>query len=87
LLRSSLPQVFEAAVVGIPDPKWLEVPKAFIALKEGQKPSEQDVIAHCTKKLARFKVLKGVEFVSQLPSNPARKVLKLELRKQPGQTS
>ena len=75
-----LPQVSEVAVVGIPHPRWLEVPKAYVALKEGQKLSEQDIVEQCTKKLAKFKVPKEVEFIPQLPRNPSGKVLKRELR-------
>jgi len=77
-----LPQVLETAVVGIPHPKWLEVPKAFVVLRKGKELTEQNIIDHCTKKLAKFKVPKEVEFIPQLPRNPAGKVLKRELRAQ-----
>jgi acyl-CoA synthetase (AMP-forming)/AMP-acid ligase II len=76
-----LPQVFETAVVGIPHPKWLEVPKAFIVLKEGQTLTEQDIIEHCTLRLAKYKVPKEIQFISALPRNPSGKVLKRDLRK------
>ena len=76
-----LPQVFETAVVGIPHPKWLEVPKAFIVLKEGQSLTEKDIIEHCTLRLAKYKVPKEIQFLSALPRNPSGKVLKRELRK------
>jgi len=76
-----LAQVSEVAVIGIPHPRWLEVPKAFVALKEGEKLTEPDIIEHCQNKLAKFKVPKEVEFISQLPRNPSGKVLKRELRK------
>lgn len=79
-----LPQVYEVAVIGVPHPKWLEAPKAFVVLKEGQKLSEQDIVDHCSKHLAKFKVPKEVEFISQLPRNPSGKVLKRELRKRTG---
>ncbi len=79
-----LPQIFETAVVGIPHPKWLEVPKAFIVLKEGQKLSEKDIIDHCTLRLAKYKVPKEIQFISALPRNPSGKVLKRELRKLSG---
>ena len=75
------PQVSEVAVVGIPHPRWQEVPKAFVVLKEGQKLSEPEIVEHCTKKLAKFKVPKEMEFISELPKNPSGKVLKRELRK------
>lgn len=76
-----LPQVLEVAVVGIPHPKWLEVPKAFVVLKEGKNLTEQDIIEHCLKKLAKFKVPKEIEFIPQLPRTPSGKVLKRDLRK------
>ena len=75
-----LPEVFEVAVVGVPHPKWLEVPKAFVVLKKNAGLSEQKIIDYCTEKLAKFKVPKEVEFISQLPRNPSGKVLKRELR-------
>ncbi len=79
-----LPQVLEVAVIGIPHPKWLEVPKAFVALKPGQTLCEADVVECCSKKLAKFKVPKEVEFIPALPRNPSGKVLKRELRKRSG---
>jgi len=75
-----LPEVLEVAVVGIPDPKWLEVPKAYVVLKPGAKLSEEKIVEHCMKKLAKFKVPKEIEFIDQLPRNPSGKVLKRELR-------
>lgn len=77
-----LPAVLEAAVVGIPHPKWLEVPKAYVALKPGASLTREELVEHCTKKLAKFKVPKEVEFIDQLPRNPSGKVLKRELRDQ-----
>jgi len=75
------PAVLEAAVIGMPDPRWGEVPKAFVVLKPGEKVSEQELIAFCAERLAKFKVPKAVEFIEALPRNPSGKVLKRELRK------
>jgi fatty-acyl-CoA synthase len=75
-----LEAVLEAAVVGIPHPKWLEVPKAYVVLKPGATITAEQLIEHCMKKLAKFKVPKEVEFIDQLPRNPTGKVLKRELR-------
>jgi acyl-CoA synthetase (AMP-forming)/AMP-acid ligase II len=58
----------------------LEVPKAYIALKPGASLTAEEVVEHCIKKLAKFKVPKEVEFIEQLPRNPSGKVLKRELR-------
>jgi acyl-CoA synthetase (AMP-forming)/AMP-acid ligase II len=75
-----LPAVLEAAVVGIPHPKWLEVPKAFVVLKPGATLTEEEILQHCRQKLAKFKVPKAIEFIDQLPRNPSGKVLKRRLR-------
>jgi len=74
------PAVLEAAVVGIPHPKWLEVPKAYVVLKPGETLTAEEIIRHCIKKMAKFKVPKEIEFIGQLPRNPSGKVLKRELR-------
>ncbi|MGD0623709.1 MAG: long-chain fatty acid--CoA ligase [Thermodesulfobacteriota bacterium] len=75
-----LPQVLETAVVGIPHPKWQEIPIAYVVVKKGETIKAEAVIEHCSKKLARFKVPKMVEFIDALPRNPSGKVLKRHLR-------
>lgn len=75
-----IPGVLEAAVVGIPHPKWLEIPKAYVVLKEGAQVTKEDIVQHCSSKLAKFKVPKEIEFIDALPRNPSGKVLKRELR-------
>ncbi|MBP1723361.1 MAG: long-chain fatty acid--CoA ligase [Deltaproteobacteria bacterium] len=75
-----LPQVLETAVIGIPHPKWQEIPVAYVALKKGEKLSPEEIIAYCTEKLAKFKVPKQVHFIDRLPRNPSGKVLKRQLR-------
>jgi len=75
-----LPEVLEAAVVGIPHPKWLEVPKAYVVLKPGATITRETIIDHCARKMAKFKIPKEIEFLDQLPRNPSGKVLKRELR-------
>lgn len=75
-----MPQVLETAVVGIPHPKWLEVPKAYVVLKKGESLSGEEIIAQCSTELAKFKVPKEIEFIDSLPRNPSGKVLKRELR-------
>ncbi|ODS91588.1 MAG: acyl-CoA synthetase [Comamonas sp. SCN 65-56] len=77
-----LPQVSEVAVVGLPDPKWVEAVTAVVIVKQGQVLSETDVIAHCTAHMAAFKAPKRVVFFDQLPKNPSGKVLKRRLREQ-----
>jgi acyl-CoA synthetase (AMP-forming)/AMP-acid ligase II len=73
--------VHEVAVVGVPDERWQEVPKAFVVLKRGAELTPEDLIAHCRAHLASFKTPKHVEFLQALPRNPSGKVLKRELRK------
>lgn len=75
-----LPGVLEAAVVGIPHPKWLEVPKAYVVRKPGEALGEREILDHCARRLAKFKVPKEVAFLERLPRNPSGKVLKRELR-------
>jgi long-chain acyl-CoA synthetase len=78
------PKVLEVAVVGVPDSVLGEAVKAVIALKEGEKATEEEVKEFCAKHLADFKVPKFVEFVAGLPRNPAGKVVKADLRYVPG---
>jgi fatty-acyl-CoA synthase len=76
---ASHPDVLEVAVIAVPDEKWGEVPKAFVALKAGRSPTTADVIAHCRARLARFKCPKAVEF-TELPKTSTGKVQKFVLR-------
>ncbi len=75
-----LPQVSEVAVIGLPDPRWVEAVTAVVVLKSGQALLETDVIAHCTTHMANFKAPKRVVFTDSLPKNPSGKLLKRELR-------
>jgi fatty-acyl-CoA synthase len=74
------PAVLEAAVVGVPDSKWGEVPRALVVLKPGQHPSEQELIAFCRERMAHFKAPKAVEFLDSLPKTATGKVQKFALR-------
>jgi fatty-acyl-CoA synthase len=75
------PAVMAAAVVAMPDAKWGEVPCAFIELKEGMQPTEQEIIEHCRARLARFKAPKQVVF-GVLPKTSTGKIQKFVLRGQ-----
>ena len=75
-----LPQVAEAAVIGVKDPKWGEAGRAVVVLKAGQKLTEAEVLDFLKGKLAKFKVPRTVVFTGQLPRNAAGKVLKNILR-------
>jgi fatty-acyl-CoA synthase len=76
------PSVYECAVIGVPDEKWGEVPKAIVSLKEGMNLTEKDLLDFCRNRMASFKVPKSVEFVKEeLPKGGTGKILKTELRK------
>ncbi|RQW81304.1 MAG: acyl-CoA synthetase, partial [Methylococcus sp.] len=75
-----LPQVSEVAVIGLPDPKWVEAVTAVIVVKAGHALTEDEVIAHCATHMASFKAPKRVVFADSLPKNPSGKLLKRELR-------
>jgi len=74
------PAVLEAAVIGIPDPKWGEAVHACLVLKEGMTATEQEIITFCKKNLARYKAPKSVEFLSSLPRTGSGKIYKKGLR-------
>jgi acyl-CoA synthetase (AMP-forming)/AMP-acid ligase II len=74
------PAVLETAVIGAPDEKWGENVKAFVVLKSGDTVSEEELIAFCNERLAKFQRIKELEFLDTLPRNPSGKILKRELR-------
>ncbi|MEP7187142.1 MAG: acyl-CoA synthetase [Rhodanobacter sp.] len=78
--------VLAAAVVAKPDPRWGEVPCAFIELKAGATTTAEDIITHCKQHLASFKVPRVVVF-GELPKTSTGKVQKFELRQQAGSAS
>ena len=77
------PAVLAAAVVAKPDARWGETPCAFVELKGGVTTSAEDIIAHCKKHLAGFKVPRAVVF-GELPKTSTGKIQKFELRKLAG---
>jgi len=74
------PAVLECAVIAVPDEKWGEAPKALVVLRTGQSTSEAEILDHCLRHLAGFKVPKSVEFVPSLPKGGTGKILKKVLR-------
>ncbi|MER1999450.1 MAG: AMP-binding protein, partial [Lysinibacillus sp.] len=75
-----IPQVLEAAIVGIPHEVYGEVPKAFVVLKPGESLTEQQVLDYCATQLAKYKLPYEVDFLEALPRNASGKVLKHTLR-------
>ncbi|MDF0750130.1 acyl-CoA synthetase [Marinobacter sp. 71-i] len=74
------PDILEAAVVARPDEKWGETPCAFVTLKpEAGDVSEDDIIAFCRERMAKFKVPKTIVF-SELPKTSTGKIQKFVLR-------
>ncbi|MGK3943483.1 AMP-binding protein [Streptomyces caeruleatus] len=74
------PAVRDAAVVGMPDEDYGEVPLAYVALEAGAEPSAAELLAHVTGLLAPYKRPRRVEFIEQVPRNPAGKIIKKLLR-------
>jgi len=74
------PAVHMCAVIGVPDPRWGEVGLACVVLKPGASATEEELIAFMQDHLARFKVPKSVEFLTELPISAAGKILKRELQ-------
>jgi len=74
------PAVLEAAVVGIADQKRGEVVKAVVVLKKGHQATADEILEHCQRDLASFKVPRVVEFTEALPKSLIGKVLRREIR-------
>ncbi|WP_024511008.1 acyl-CoA synthetase [Bradyrhizobium sp. ARR65] len=75
------PAVLFAAVVAKPDPKWGEVPCAFVELKEGANATEAEIIAYCRSQMSGFKTPKMVVF-GPIPKTSTGKIQKFLLRNQ-----
>nr|MBF6620568.1 hypothetical protein [Patulibacter sp.] len=73
------PDVLEAAAIGIPDPRWGEVPKAFVLARGGARPSDDELAAFCGERLARYKVPKAWELVDALPRTGSGKLARAAL--------
>jgi long-chain acyl-CoA synthetase len=72
------PAVADCAVVGKPDPVAGEIPKAFVALKNGAKATEEELIKFVEGKVAGYKKIREVEFTEKIPRSLAGKVLRRE---------
>jgi fatty-acyl-CoA synthase len=74
------PDVADCGVVGRPDPKWDEVPVAYIIRRAGCAPRAEDLAAHALAQLARFKVPREFVFVDELPRTALGKVQHFRLK-------
>lgn len=77
-----LEAVGSVAVIGVPDEKWGEVPRAIVTVRDGFSLSTEDIQAHLQGRLARYKIPKSVVIVEELPRTASGKIRKADLRRQ-----
>jgi acyl-CoA synthetase (AMP-forming)/AMP-acid ligase II len=83
---SQHPKVFDVAVIGVPHDKWGEAVKAVVIPKNGEDPSESELIEFCKDKMAGYKKPKSIDFIKQdeMPRTTTGKILHRELRRKYG---
>jgi fatty-acyl-CoA synthase len=74
------PDVAEAAVIGVPHPKWDERPLLVVAAKPGQTPDKEELLRFLAGKVAKWQLPDDVVLVPELPHGGTGKVLKTRLR-------
>jgi acyl-CoA synthetase (AMP-forming)/AMP-acid ligase II len=76
------PRINHVAIVGMPDERLAEVPAAFVIKEKGAELSEEDVLAICRDRIARFKIPRRVFFVDEFPMTGSGKIQKYLLRRE-----
>jgi fatty-acyl-CoA synthase len=73
-------KIVEAAVVGVPDERWGETGLAFVVLRPGAEATDEELIAYCRERLARYKVPARFRTIAELPRLTSGKLDKVSLR-------
>jgi acyl-CoA synthetase (AMP-forming)/AMP-acid ligase II len=74
------PAIAEAAVIGLPHPRWGERPLLIVALREGKPGDKEDILRHLAARLAKWQLPDDVVFVAEIPHTATGKILKTRLR-------
>ena len=76
----SHPSVLEVAVVGVPDERWGERPKAFVVMRPGMTATAAELTAHVRTKIAGYKAPRDIDIIVDLPKTSTGKIQKFKLR-------
>jgi long-chain acyl-CoA synthetase len=76
------PKVAIAALIGVPDATYGELPLAVVVARPGEAPTGEEIIACCRSALAAFKCPRGVVFLDELPLTPSGKIARRQLKQQ-----
>src|SRR5690606_24591818 len=77
---NSHPNVVDSAAIGISDPLYGEVVKAYVVIEDGADVKERDLIRYLSGKIANFKIPKTIEFIDVIPRNNVGKIDKKALK-------